>query len=80
MRKRDRVNNCVKKRPITHVWAAVILLVSSGFSPANGSLVADPRTIFLVGLTVAGMFACEYSLRGRCRRPALPVVGGHSRN
>ena len=63
-----------------HEWAGVILLASICFSPANGSLVADPPTIFLAGLTLAGVLACEYRLRDRRRRLAPPVVGRHWRN
>jgi hypothetical protein len=67
------------KRFSIHLWAGAVLLVSSGFSPVHGSLVANPLTIFLGGLTLAGMCACEYLLQSR-RRPAMAVVVGHSRN
>jgi len=62
-----------------HLWAAVILLVSNGFSPIHGSA-ANLPTIFLAGLTVAGMGACEYLLRSRRPAPVMVVVAGHSRN
>ena len=66
-----------------HEWAGVILLISSGFSSANGSLVPDPPTLFFAGLTVAGLFICEqllFARRQRRRQPAPVVVRGHWRN
>jgi hypothetical protein len=60
------------------LWAGVTLLGLSGFSPVRASLIASPTTIYLAGLTAAGMGACEYLLRSR--RPALAVVVNHSRN
>jgi hypothetical protein len=65
----------------SHKWAAVIILVSMGFSFSNGLLVADAPTIFLAGLTIAGFFACSLLLSGsRPRRQAVPVARGHWRN
>jgi hypothetical protein len=63
-----------------HEWVGLIFLLSSGFSSATGSLVADPPTLFLACLTVVGIFACENLLGSRRRRVALPVVSGQWRN
>jgi hypothetical protein len=60
------------------LWAVVIFLISSGFSPVNGSSDASLPIIFLASLTAAGLGVCEHLLRSR--RPALAVVVGHSRN
>jgi hypothetical protein len=66
------------KRFSNHLWAGLILLVSMVVFPVHGSLPASPLTIYLAGLTVAGMGACEYLLSSR--RPARAVVARRSRN
>jgi hypothetical protein len=70
------------KGPSIQWWVGVIILVASVFSPVAGSLFGDPATIFLAGMTLAGMLACEYSMRGyrRRRRPPLCVAEGPARN
>jgi hypothetical protein len=63
------------KSPDIDWCVVVIFVVSSGFSFVDGSLVADPPTIFLAGLIAAGMLVCEYSMRGRRRRRSRRVLG-----
>jgi hypothetical protein len=62
------------------LWAVMILLVSNGFSPAYDSQVPDSTILFLAGLTLAGMGACEYLLQSRRPKPVLAAVVGHWRN
>ena len=68
------------KRFSIHEWMGLMILVLIGFSSANGALTADPAALFLAGLTVAGLVACELMLRSRRSRQALPIVRGHWRN
>ncbi len=71
------------KSPGFHLWVGVIFLVCCGFSVINGSLVADPATVVMAGMTGAGMLVCEFSMRDRRRRqcrPAMVLVTDHSRN
>jgi hypothetical protein len=65
-----------------HWWAGLVLLVSCGFSFADGLLVPDPPIILLAGMMGAGMLICEFSMQDHVRRhqPAPALLTGHSRN